>query len=278
MLKANLVIDLPHGLYPERKEVFRRPVEVLDAVQTALHAAGVPAAERARYEGASLLPVLTDAVPGSYKREYAFAQIGGATAVIGKRWKYIAHATTPVLFDRIGDPDELVNVVDDPANAAVVAELESVLADFYARTGPPLTACGDYPSPRNIELAGTTFLAPPSYRDVLGSYASVKKYRDSCKQKWGRLTRKADDGGDAEAWCSSQGGTLADEDEVLRFVAYLNDNGKRAALDRVGWPRDGRRHFVAKGDGRYKRLVKWNGSEYVLGNYLGYAGYPLCVR
>jgi arylsulfatase A-like enzyme len=278
VLNANLVIDLPDALYPERKDRFRRPVEVLDAVQTMLHAAGVPDNERARYEGESLLPVLTDAVRGNYTREYVFAQLGEATAVVSKQWKYIDHPTTPVLFDRVNDPDELVNVIDEPAHADVVAAHRAALADLYARTGEPLTPCGDYPAPSEIEIGGKRYLPPPFHADLRGTYPSLSKYRDSCKIAWARLKRAADTGGDAQAWCKSQGAGLANEKEVERFVGYLNANGGRLALDRAGWPRDGRRHFIAKGNGSFKRLIKWNGSEFVVGNYLPYSGHPLCVR
>lgn len=135
-----------------------------------------------------------------------------------------------------------------------------------------------YPAATAIEIGGTRCLPPPLHADLRGRYPSLAKYRDSCQIVWARLQRVAETGGDAEAWCASQGATLADETEVLRFVEHLNANGARLVLDRAGWPRDARRHFIAKGNGSYKRLIKWNGSEFVLGNYLPYAGHPLCAQ
>lgn len=277
VLNANLVIDLPDALWPERRRQYRRPVEMLDAVQTVLHAAGVPAGERARFEGESLLPALTDAVPGRFGRRYAFAQLGAATAVISEDWKYIDHATRPVLFDRINDPWERVNVAGDPANAGIVAEHRAALAALYERTGPPLTSCDAYPEPRAIGLDGLRYLPPPRYAGLFGRYASLTKYRDSCKIFWARLTRNAEDGGDAQAWCAAQGASLADDDAARRLIAHLNGNGKQAVLDRAGWPRDGRVAFLGQGRGGYRRLVLWTGSEFALGSYLGARGYPLCV-
>jgi arylsulfatase A-like enzyme len=277
VLNANLVIDLPDALFPERTHVFRRPVELLDVVQTALHAAGVPPRERGRFEGESLLPALTDAVKGRYEREYAFAQIGGATAVVSRKWKYIEHETTPVLFDRLNDPRELVNVVADPANAGVVAAHRAALAELYERTGPPLSTCGEYPEPRDIVLADTRYLAPPRREDLSRRYASLSKYEDSCELLWARLRRSPETGGDAEDWCRRQGASLADETEVRRFVDHLNGHGKQAVLDRTGWPRDGRVSFIAKDDGSYRQLVRWNGEAYVMGSNAAASGYPLCV-
>ena len=39
------------------------------------------------------------------------------------------------LFDMQTDPDELVNLIEDPAHAAALAEMRAALADWMTRTG-----------------------------------------------------------------------------------------------------------------------------------------------
>jgi hypothetical protein len=126
-------------------------------------------------------------------------------------------------------------------------------------------------------LDGTRYLAPPRRNRVSRNYASLGKYEDSCELLWARLRRNPDTGGDAEDWCRTQRGGLADEAAVQRFVDHLNGHGKQVVLDRAGWPRDGRVSFIAKGNGSYRQLVRWNGSAYFIGSYAEASGYPLCV-
>lgn len=56
------------------------------------------------------------------------------------RWKYMKRfdASEPnTLFDLVRDPEEKHNLVNDPAHADVVAELDARLTDFFARNSAP---------------------------------------------------------------------------------------------------------------------------------------------
>ena len=273
VLHANLVVDLPDNLYPESTDAVSRPVELLDAVQTALHVAGVPPVERARFEGQSLLPLLTDAVAGRYQRQYAFAQLNGATSIQGSRWKYIDHRKMPVLFDRLRDPDELVNVYDRPEFADVVRRMQNALADFYARTGRPRRAGGRRAPASDLVLGGMTYLVPPGYEEMAERFENIGSYTDVDGTRWARLSV----GEDGEAACESREARLADPFETDRFVEYLNDNGARLALVRLGWPDDGSRHYVSDGEVADDRIVAFNGTRFVTKTRAAYLGFPLCV-
>jgi arylsulfatase A-like enzyme len=273
VLHAHLVIDLPDDLYPESTDAVSRPVELLDAVQSALHVAGVPPIERARYEGQSLLPLITEAVAGRYQRQYAFAQVNGSTSVQGSRWKYIDHKKMPVLFDRTRDPDELVNVYDRPEFIDVVRRLQNALADFYDRTGRPRQAGGRRAQPRDLVIGGLTFLTPPRYEEMAAQFENVASHTDADGIRWARVSV----GEDGAAACELQGARLADQFETDRFVEYLNGNGARLALVRLGWPDDGSRHYVSDGDVAEDRIVAFNGTRFVRKTREAYLGFPLCV-
>ena len=109
-----------------------------DLAPTLLDLLGMPPLDRA--EGESLTPLLRDATaPG---RPHTFVEYNGwakggyhSRLVVGERYKYVYdHEDFDQLFDMREDPDELVNLIDDPAHAAALAELRTALADWMTRT------------------------------------------------------------------------------------------------------------------------------------------------
>ena len=271
VLHANLVIDLPEKLYAEQTNTITRPVELLDAVQTALDVAGVPTGERQRYEGESLLPLLVENESGTYAREYAFAEIEGATAVVGVDWKYIDNATKPVLFDRVADPGELANVIDRPANAEVVARMRDALADFYLATGRPRVAGGGIPPARSLTLGKTEFLVPPMQAGHGDGSAGAASGADTF-----RVQANADEL--IAETCEAQGGASANAAAAERFADALNAQGGRLALVRLGWPAERDVRFVTGAQDTAWAAVSWQGTAFVHAGEAGGAGYPLCVR
>jgi len=110
-----------------------------DLAPTLLDLLGMPPLDRA--EGHSLVPILDDpTAPGS---PHTFVEYNGwikggyhSRLVVGERYKYVYdHEDFDQLFDLEEDPHELVNLADDPAHAAALAEMRTALAEWMTRTG-----------------------------------------------------------------------------------------------------------------------------------------------
>jgi arylsulfatase A-like enzyme len=98
-----------------------RPVSLLDVYPTVVDVLGLD--KRDDLDGRSLLPLIMD--PGAKWNRPAVSAIGrGTFSVRDSRWRYIRYFDgSQELYDLKADPDEWTNVVDDPANANVVARL-----------------------------------------------------------------------------------------------------------------------------------------------------------
>ncbi|MDA3962965.1 MAG: sulfatase-like hydrolase/transferase [Planctomycetota bacterium] len=168
--------------HPEHLGAIRSatPVEHVDITATILDVAGLdPQQVLSRYwpsyhdmvPGHSLLPILrgeTDAV-----REWAFSECDmkwhdapkGDTeshvpacwqALTTERFKYVRHVDTTkgpddfareLLFDRAADPDEVVNLIDAPEHAAVVARCRQYREWVMATTLPGQTSWAPVANP-----------------------------------------------------------------------------------------------------------------------------------
>lgn len=110
---------------------------ILDFAQTFLDVAGLTAP--AEMQGASLLPLFKGQTPANWRKSfyyhyYEYPQphhVRPHYAVVTNRHKLIHFYTPDVdyweLYDREKDPQEMRNAIDDPENAAVVAELRKEL-------------------------------------------------------------------------------------------------------------------------------------------------------
>ncbi len=114
-----------------------------DFAPTVLELLGMEPLERA--EGESLAPILRD--PSTPSRECTFYEYNGwkdggfkMRAVVSERCKYVySHEDRDQLFDLERDPDELTNLVDDPAHAGLVHEMRTALSAWMCDTGDFLT-------------------------------------------------------------------------------------------------------------------------------------------
>lgn len=92
-------------------------------------------------EGASFKALLAD--PGLRGKAVGFARYGDGEAVITAVGIYTRFEDgEAVYFDHSKDPDENHNVVDDPAYAEVVQELEALLFACWAKYPDAYTSGG----------------------------------------------------------------------------------------------------------------------------------------
>jgi arylsulfatase A-like enzyme len=117
-------------------------VQNLDFAQTFLEVAGVPSP--ADMQGESLIPLLTgnvekwtrDAVYYHYYEYPAEHMVNRHYAIVTKEYKLIHYYFVEdqwELIDRVKDPQELKNVYDDPAYAAIRADLHKRLDDLRVK-------------------------------------------------------------------------------------------------------------------------------------------------
>ncbi|MBN4074147.1 sulfatase-like hydrolase/transferase [bacterium AH-315-E10] len=111
----------------------------VDIVPTILDALGMPPIKEV--QGSSLLPIIEDA--GHDGATYQFSEFNGhigggmyARCVMTERYKYVYnHEDMDLLFDLEADPDELHNLIDDPACADIYRELSAALWEWSRETG-----------------------------------------------------------------------------------------------------------------------------------------------
>jgi len=110
---------------------------LFDLTATVGELAGVPAPEKS--EGKSLVPVLRDQQPG-LRDELLLAYRNVQRAVVTPQWKLIDYpaADETQLFQLVRDPDERVNLTDDPAEAGRRADLEARLKAAQQAVGDSL--------------------------------------------------------------------------------------------------------------------------------------------
>ncbi len=110
------------------------PVELRDILDTCLDLADAPPADRGKYPGYSLLPLLTG--KGTFQRKYAFGEIEGYAAVTDGRYRLIKGKDVTLLFDEQKDRDDLWNIASQYPQ--VVARLSAALDTWREKTGPAL--------------------------------------------------------------------------------------------------------------------------------------------
>jgi arylsulfatase A-like enzyme len=108
------------------------PVQSFDFALTCLDYAGVQPPSGVEPDARSLRPILEGAAAAEDLERTVFCATTLTFPMVRRgKFKYIRHVEhgQPVLFDLDADPDESVNLVDDPAYADVVADLEARLAE-----------------------------------------------------------------------------------------------------------------------------------------------------
>ena len=135
--------ELPAGV--RRSEY----VQWIDIAPTLFEGAGV--ARSARFQGDSLLPLAKGEEDG-WQRDWALSQYRNSghpydppvhtTMLRRGRWKLVVHHGMPAtsrertgeLYDMVADPNELVNLWNDPAHATDRVELQETLLDVLVAT------------------------------------------------------------------------------------------------------------------------------------------------
>ncbi len=156
--KIPLIIVNPNSTADEtRGSVCNQMVEAVDLLPTFIEYAGGNI-NHERAEGRSLMALLRSHTAPADWRQYAVSEIDysdrgprtllnlapydcRATMIRHKRWKYIHHNLfRPQLFDLRNDPQELVDLGDDPALQKVRSNMRKLLIDWRHRLKPRVGA------------------------------------------------------------------------------------------------------------------------------------------
>jgi arylsulfatase A-like enzyme len=121
-------------------------VELRDVFPTFLDAAGLPRPDSV--EGMSLLDILRGK-PGrkvlDLEHASCYAPKDGWVALMDQRYKYVyfEHTGQQQLFDLKRDPQELINLADDPEAARLVKEWRQRMIEHLSIRGEPWVHDGD---------------------------------------------------------------------------------------------------------------------------------------
>ncbi len=144
-LRVPLIVADPRVPDSQRGKVTDAPALNLDLPATFLDWAGIEIPER--YQGLSIKPIVDDAVPADWRTETFhehFAVRNRIPAFEGLRneqFKYVRyfdHGNREFLHDLKNDPDELVNLADDPEHAATLEAMRERTTKRVAQYGGPL--------------------------------------------------------------------------------------------------------------------------------------------
>jgi iduronate 2-sulfatase len=111
--------------------------EFIDIYPTLCDLAGLP--KPPHLQGVSLMPILRD--PSASVKDQAISRFGNGDSIRTARHRYTVYRDKSgkisgrMLYDHDKDPGENVNVADDPAHAAVVAELSKRLEAAKGKPG-----------------------------------------------------------------------------------------------------------------------------------------------
>ena len=154
-MRAPLIICDPSPEADATRHGGKATAEAIDLLPTFVEFAGGKAQPH-RLEGRSLLPLLHGA-PDVAWREYVVSEIDFSDRdamnlldlppelcrvfmLRTARWKYILHETfRPQLFDLQNDPDEFVDLGDDPDYQSIRSELHEQLFTWLRRRGLRVT-------------------------------------------------------------------------------------------------------------------------------------------
>ena len=160
-VKIPLIIANPDTSFDDtRGSVCSEMVEAVDLLPTLVEQAGGKIVEE-RVEGRSLMPFFKSQKAPCDWRQYAVSEIDysvrgvrdllklapydcRATMIRDKRWKYIHHNVFRLqLFDLQKDPNELVDLGDDPSQEKVRTEMQQLLIDWRRRLKPRIGTAYD---------------------------------------------------------------------------------------------------------------------------------------
>lgn len=144
-LRVPLIIADPRVPRDEQGKAVDSLALNLDLPATFLDWAGIDVP--ARYQGRSLKPIVSNGIPSDWRDEtfhehYAVRQrIPAFEGLRNKKFKYVRyfdHNDAEFLHDLEVDPDELVNLADDPAYATTLKEMRARTEQRVNQLGGPL--------------------------------------------------------------------------------------------------------------------------------------------
>ena len=131
-----LIVRLPGKLHAGR--VCDEIVEAIDLFPALRELVGLSSADH--IQGISFLPLLKENPQPI--RESALTENAYRKALATKQWRYVANIGNQrdELYDRLNDPWELRNLIDEPSHAAIARRLQRELLDRVVRARRPITA------------------------------------------------------------------------------------------------------------------------------------------
>jgi arylsulfatase A-like enzyme len=132
-IKVPAIFSHP-GVIPAGR-VEKALVSAYDFMPTLLEYLGLPIPEDRNLPGRSFLPLLRGEEMREREEVVIFDEYGPVRMVRTKEWKYVyRHAHGPhELYDLVNDPDERVNLADDPAQQKRIRELKALMDEWFAR-------------------------------------------------------------------------------------------------------------------------------------------------
>jgi arylsulfatase len=143
VIQVPLIVRPPLGGTSTESRELNVIAELMDVGATLVDYAG--GRFDAQSQARSLRPLIED--PSKQHRKLAVTEFLGHTAIVDQSWKieFAPDGRPALLFDRIEDPLEQVNLADDRRYASVVAGLGERLTAFRAATpAPPVKATYGY--------------------------------------------------------------------------------------------------------------------------------------
>ena len=146
-LRVPLIVADPRVPAGKQQKVSKAFALNLDLPATFLDWAGAPCP--ADYQGQSLAPIIESGAPAEWRKEtfhehYAVRdRIPAFEGVRGERFKYVRYfddGNHEFLHDLENDPDELVNLADDPAFKATLVAMRDRTSTTVEQLGGPLQA------------------------------------------------------------------------------------------------------------------------------------------
>ncbi len=214
-LRVPLIIYDPRVSDEHRGQVVDAIALNLDLPATFLDWAGVEIPER--YQGRSLKPIVSDQTPSDWRTESFhehFAvrnRIPAFEGLRGNRYKYVRyidHGNREFLHDLEQDPDELVNLADDPAHA-------DLLKAMRERTTRRVNELGGELEP----LAGA-FSASTEPHPEAAANVGARPGRDGFVQLFnGRNLNQWD--GDSQYWSVQDGALTGVADGTLKMNRFI---------------------------------------------------------
>lgn len=217
-LRVPLIIMDPRVPATQQGKVVDAPALNLDLPATFLDWADVQIP--ARYQGRSLRPIVSDQVPADWRRETFhehFAvrnRIPAFEGLRNKQYKYVRYfdQDTEFLHDLKNDPDELINLADNPGHSEVLHAMRDRTTQRVHALGGPLDPPKNDFSPSTVPHPGIS--AEVTIRP--GKEGMVRLFDGKTLRGWS---------GDKRYWSVQDGALTGTTDGTLSMNRFLTWKG-----------------------------------------------------